>query len=164
MRHCLLLVLALGAGLTTTGTRLAAADDPRPDPAQVEFFEKNVRPILAGRCFECHGPDKQRGGLRLDSRAALLEGGDSGPAITPGQPEKSRLIQAIHHTDKLRMPPKDKLSAEHVSALTAWVKMGAPWPAATAEVRSAPKSGFRIAAQDRAFWSFRPVTAAGCRP
>ncbi|MCI0457607.1 MAG: DUF1549 and DUF1553 domain-containing protein, partial [Gemmataceae bacterium] len=72
-------------------------------------------------------------------------------------PDKSRLVEAIQHTGELRMPPKGKLSAEQVAALTTWIKMGAPWPATTSEVRQTPKTGFRIAAQDRTFWSFRPV-------
>jgi cytochrome c553 len=157
MRPCLLSFLSVTTLLINLGSSAASAGDTKPDPAQVEFFEKRVRPVLANHCFECHGPDKERGGLRLDSRAAILDGGDSGPAVVPGQPEQSRLIRAIHHSDKkLRMPPKVKLADEHINALTAWIKMGAPWPAAAAS-RPAPKSGFRVSAKDREFWSFRPV-------
>jgi hypothetical protein len=159
MRRSLFVILCLGAIFGRYGNCIVWAGDTKPDSAQVEFFEKRIRPILSGNCFECHGPDKQRGGLRLDSRASLLEGGDSGPAIVPGQPEVSRLIRAIHHDDKkLRMPPKVKLPDEQVNALAAWVKMGAPWPFLSTEARTTPKSGFRITAQDRAFWSFRPVS------
>ncbi|MBO0700955.1 MAG: PSD1 domain-containing protein, partial [Zavarzinella sp.] len=134
----------------------AAAADPKPDPAQAEFFEKSVRPLLVGKCQECHGPEKQKGSLRLDSRAAVLEGGESGPAIVPGDPTKSRLVQAIGYADTLRMPPKQKLSPDQVATLTSWVKMGAPWPEAK-DVRPAADSEFKITAQDREFWSFRPV-------
>src|SRR5690606_11902238 len=75
--------------------------------ADLEFFEKKVRPILVERCYECHGADKQKGGLRLDHRAGVQQGGDSGPAITPGEPEKSRLARALSWDDPdLQMPPK----------------------------------------------------------
>src|SRR5262249_42598021 len=112
----------------------------------------------AENCHQCHGPEKQRGGLRLDSRSALLTGGDSGPAIVPGQPEKSRLVQAVQYAGDLRMPPKSKLSDEQTAALTAWVKMGAPAPEGGTALRpAAPESGFKITEKDRAFWSFQPV-------
>src|SRR5947209_1856746 len=77
-----------------------------------DFFEKRVRPVLVGHCYECHSTaaKKSKGGLRLDSRAGVLKGGDSGPALVPGDPDNSRLIRAVRHTDKeLRMPPKKKL-------------------------------------------------------
>jgi hypothetical protein len=125
----------------------------------VEYFEKHVRPLLAENCFPCHGPEKQRGGLRLDSRAALLTGGDSGPAIVPGQPDKSRLVQAVGYTkEDLRMPPKGKLTNEQTAVLSAWIKMDAPWPETGTAVRSAtPDSGLKITEKDRAFWAFQPV-------
>jgi mono/diheme cytochrome c family protein len=138
----------------------ARGAEVRPSPAQAEFFEKSVRPVLADNCFDCHGPRKQKGGLRLDSRAALLNGGDSGPAVVPGQPGKSLLITAVHYADNPRMPPRNKLKPEQIAALTDWVKQGAPWPVAPVEVRPPAPAGraFQISARDRAFWSFRPVT------
>jgi len=94
-----------------------------------EFFEKHVRPVLANNCFKCHGADKQKGGLRLDSRAALLKGGEDGPVVVLGNPDKSKLIQAIRHEGEHKMPEKgDKLPGKDIEALTQWVKMGAPWP------------------------------------
>src|SRR5258708_19141073 len=88
----------------------ARADDNKaPDPTAVEFFEKKVRPVLAEHCFACHSTTakKKRGGLMLDSRAAVLKGGDTGPAVHPGEPEKSLLIKAVRYADPdLRMPPK----------------------------------------------------------
>jgi len=99
-----------------------------PSPQAVEFFEKKVRPILATACFECHGPKKQRSGLRLDSRELILKGGDIGLVLEPGHPDKSRLIAAIGYKDELKMPPRGKLTEEQIADLTAWVKMGAPWP------------------------------------
>src|SRR5437762_2346747 len=82
-----------------------AADPPAPAAAN-EFFEKSVRPILVNHCFECHGAKKPKAGLRLDSRDALLQGGDTGPAIVPGHPEQSLLIKAINYKDEPKMPPK----------------------------------------------------------
>src|SRR5262245_4724763 len=87
----------------------ARADDPKaPDLTAVEFLEKKVRPVLAEHCFQCHSTaaKKKRGGLQLDSRAAVLKGGDTGPAVRPGEPEKSLLIKAVRYGDPdLRMPP-----------------------------------------------------------
>jgi hypothetical protein len=152
MPVCLLLLLALPAAAQPTG------DTKPPSPAALQFFESKIRPILAANCFECHGPKKQRGDLRLDSRAAILEGGDQGPAVVPGSPEKSLLIKAIRYDDKrLKMPPTKKLPREHIDDLTTWVKMGAPWPGAD-KVAVAPKKGeFRITDKDRAHWAFRPI-------
>jgi hypothetical protein len=126
-----------------------------PNPEAVEFFEKKVRPVLASHCLACHGPAKQRGGLRLDSRAALLEGGDSGPAVVPGQPERSLLLRAVRHSGELKMPPKKKLAPGAVEALALWVKRGAPWPAGAA---SAPATS-SVAEARKQHWSFRPVRA-----
>jgi mono/diheme cytochrome c family protein len=139
------------------GADRAFAQEDKLDPAKVEFFEKAVRPLLAEKCFMCHGPEKQKAGLRLDARAALLEGGESGPAIVSGQPDQSLLIKAVRHSADLKMPPKgDKLSDEQTSALAAWIKMGAPWPKAV-ETRPIAKSTFKVTPEDRAFWSFQPV-------
>ena len=96
------------------------------DPAR---FGDQVRPLLDSKCVGCHGPDKQKGGLRLDSRAAALKGGEHGPAFVPGDAAKSLLLQAVRHTTKdLAMPPKEKLPAKDIATLEAWVKAGAPWP------------------------------------
>src|SRR5207245_5308409 len=86
------------------------------DAAKEAFFEAKVRPVLVETCLKCHGPAKASSGLRVDSRAGLLSGGERGPAILPGQPEKSVLVEAIRHTHrKLRMPPESKLP-DHVIA------------------------------------------------
>src|SRR5207247_29564 len=104
-----------------------------------EFFEKSVRPILANHCFECHGPLKHKGGLRLDSRDGMLKGGDTGPAIIPGHPEQSLLIKAIGYKDEPQMPPKGQLPVAQIEALTqrrrlyfAWIGMP-PTPAEVEE-------------------------------
>jgi hypothetical protein len=120
-------------------------------PNQVEFFEARIRPVLADQCWKCHGPKKQMSGLRLDSRAALLQGGDNGPAIVPGDPEKSPLVRAVRHAGPLKMPPKGKLPAQAAADLAAWVKMGAPWPAAQ------PAQAAKGSDAWRTHWAFQPV-------
>src|SRR4051794_16133509 len=125
------LTLAVIAGALRTVHGQQAAKSSAPSPEAVQFFEAKVRPVLVENCFSCHGEKKQRGGLRLDSRSAILEGGDQGPAVVPGEPEKSLLVKAIGHEDKdLKMPPNKKLAKEQVADLTRWVKLGAPWPGA----------------------------------
>src|SRR5437764_13852959 len=94
-----------------------------------DFFENRIRPLLSEHCFNCHGPEKQMSGLRLDSRAALLRGGDNGPAVKPGDPEQSLLLQAVRQDGDLKMPPKIKLKPEQIDALAVWIKNGASWPA-----------------------------------
>src|SRR5215469_15718150 len=108
----------------------AAAAEPIPasDATGVELFEKRVRPLLAENCYRCHGPERQRSGLMLNSLAAILKGGDRGPVLVPGKPDQSRLIQAVRYTDELRMPPKSKLTEAQILDLVTWVKMGAPGP------------------------------------
>jgi hypothetical protein len=134
------LILTALVALTTA----ARADD--------EFFESKVRPVLAEHCFSCHGPDKQKGGLRLDSRAALLKGAGGEPVIALGDPNGSVLVKAVRHDGDIKMPPKQKLSAAAIDALTAWVKMGAPWPEAPAG-----KAASSVAEARARHWSFRPV-------
>ena len=106
---------------------LAAAD------SQAEFFESKVRPLLAGNCYACH-TDSESGGLRLDSRESILQGGNSGPAIAPGDPEGSLLIQAVSHRhERLKMPPPGKLEPHEIGYLIEWVKGGAVWPVSKQE-------------------------------
>ncbi|HEY0551812.1 MAG TPA: DUF1553 domain-containing protein [Verrucomicrobiae bacterium] len=112
----------LGAVVPMTLTASAVG----ADSTAFEFFEKRVRPVLVERCYECHGEKKQKGGLRLDSAAAVLKGGDSGPALVPGKPEDSRLVKGITWSDPdFQMPPKNKLSDSEIAALTEWVTLGA---------------------------------------
>src|SRR5271165_1231604 len=97
-------------------------------PQESEFFEKQVRPVLVEQCYKCHGPDKQKGALRVDSRAAILKGTDDGPVIVPGKPDESEFIKSIKHIGDSKMPEKaDKLPAAQIAALEQWVKMGMPW-------------------------------------
>src|SRR5689334_7808821 len=131
---------------------LAAGDaksDSPPTPEQLRFFESNVRPVLVEHCQKCHGPSKQWNGLRLDSREALLRGGDSGPAIVPGKPGESRLVRAVRQIDDdLQMPPESKLTERQVADLVKWVEMGAPFPA-TAEAAARRH-------RDPNYWAFHP--------
>ena len=145
-----------------------------------DFFETKVRPLLAASCYDCH-TEMRSGGLRLDSREAILKGGRSGPAVVPGDPEKSLLIQAVRQTGALKMPKDGKLTAAEVDALVEWVKNGAVWVASAtptfaasstaasvgkptdasagnAAVNSTP-TAYVISPERRAFWSFQPLHA-----
>jgi mono/diheme cytochrome c family protein len=118
-----------------------------------EYFELHVRPVLATRCFACH-TDAKSGGLQLDTREHLLAGGKSGPAIKPGDPENSLLVQAIRQTHpRLKMPPGGKLKDEEIAGIAEWVKSGAAWPAGAAPL----PAKYTITSEQRNFWSFRPV-------
>ncbi len=124
-----------------------------PADERTEFFESKIRPILATHCFECHG-HKAKGGLKLNSLAAALKGGESGAAIIPGKPEQSRLIRAISHRDpELSMPPKSLLPNHVIANLTRWIREGAHW---TSDAEIAFASGAITEAQ-RNHWSFQPV-------
>ena len=136
-----------------------AVDSKKLDPKVLTFFEKRIRPVLAEYCYECHGEDEQEGGLRLDSRAGLISGGESfGRAVDPGKPNNSILINAINHRE-LTMPPEEKLTQDQIDDLTRWVQMGVPWPGADADTRIETRKEKReITDEDRAWWSFQPLT------
>jgi hypothetical protein len=126
--------------------------DVVPSRGQTEFFESRIRPILAEHCHSCHGPKKQMAGLRLDSRKTVLEGADSGPVVDLKNPEASRLLRAVRHSGKIKMPPKGKLAPQAVDALSAWIKMGASWPESASIAKSVPS-----AAASQKHWAFQPV-------
>ncbi len=137
----------------------ALADAPQLTSEQLDFFEKRVRPILVDNCYKCHSHDSEKikGGLLLDTRDDLLKGGDTGPAIVPGDPEKSLLIKAVRYTDKdLQMPPNDnQMQPQQIADLEAWVKMGAPDPRTNApEAEHKYVVDFQKA---KKHWSFQPV-------
>ena len=156
--------LALLAVLVAAGRAGAEDMPPRFDASALESFEKEVRPILAERCQVCHGPSKQKGGLRLDSRAAALAGGDSGPAVVPGRPGDSLLVDAINYGEHVQMPPKSKLPPAEVAALTKWVATGAAWPADQNKSQAGPASGIANWQERAKHWSLQPVRRADPPP
>jgi hypothetical protein len=139
------------------GARAATAE---PAAEQLEFFEKEVRPLLADHCYKCHGvrSKKIKGGLLLDSREGVMQGGDDGPVISPGHPQKSRLMEAINYRNSdLQMPPKGKLSDKQIAILTDWVTMGAPWPKQTAPESMVRRPGFDLAKRRAEHWAWQPI-------
>jgi mono/diheme cytochrome c family protein len=132
----------------------SAEEAPAPTAEQAKFFETHVRPLLANNCFKCHGDEKQNGSLRLDSRGAMLAGGDSGAAIEPGAPDASLLLEAVRY-ESYEMPPSGKLPDEAIDVLARWVEMGAPWPGDQGEFVRAEVE--KITEEDRAWWAFQPV-------
>jgi cytochrome c553 len=137
-----------------------AAPASSQDPSTAEFFEKKVRPLLVAHCLECHGADakKIKGGLRLTSRAELLKGGESGPAVVPGDPAASRLVRAVRYkSDDLKMPPRGRLADSDIALLESWVKAGATWPDAGSAQAEAPKPGQLFTDEQKRFWAFQPM-------
>ena len=119
---------------------------------KMEFFEKRVRPLLAKNCYSCHGATQQLSSLRVDSREAMLKGGDRGPALIPGNPDDSLLINSVRHQD-LKMPLGGRLSNPEIDQLETWIRLGAPWPA---RLNTASDTDFyeRVS---REHWSFQPL-------
>jgi cytochrome c553 len=145
---------------------LAAADMPAGHPpvakpisaTDLQFFETKIRPILVESCYKCHSKeaDKVRGGFLIDTREAILHGGNTGPAIVPGKPDESLLIQAIRYKDEdLQMPPKgEKLTDQQIADLTEWVRRGAPDPRSIVAKGSSGKTYGGVGKQH---WAFQPV-------
>jgi mono/diheme cytochrome c family protein len=148
-------LLARSLSLAAQETSPPGANSQRPiqKPEHEEFFEARIRPILAQHCFRCHGPDKQESGLRLDSRLHLLKGNDAGPVVVSGRPEESPLIEAIEYNSPVKMPPKSKLPPREIADVTAWVRMGVPWPENTRAL--SPGKAKDVTAQKH--WAFQPV-------
>ncbi|MCH2182733.1 MAG: PSD1 and planctomycete cytochrome C domain-containing protein [Mariniblastus sp.] len=126
--------------------------------SQLEYFEKKVRPLLVEHCYDCHGSSEEpvKGGLSLLSRQALLEGGETGPAILPGHPDQSLLIDAINYGDVYEMPPDTKMSDEDIATIEKWVAMGAPWPAEP-DTSVNPQETFNLQSRRQDHWSWQPV-------
>jgi hypothetical protein len=134
-----------------------------PTPEQIAFFEAKIRPVLADNCYECHSATakKLKGGLLLDSSAGVQEGGFTGAAIRPGDPEASLLIEALRHTNEdIAMPPKKKLPPHVIADFEAWVREGAPDPRATDTVAAVKAKETIDWAKAREWWSFRPPTSS----
>jgi len=148
MRYAIVSVLAfIPAFAQAPASAPAAAQAP-------DFFENKVRPLLAENCYDCH-TTAEMGGLRVDSLDRLKQGGKSGPALMPGDPDKSLLIQAVRQTGDLKMPKGGKLKPEEIQVLIDWVKAGAVWPETKAAVQTSPVKV--ITPEQRAFWSFQPL-------
>ena len=136
----------------------AAETTARFSDRQQAFFENRIRPLLANRCQNCHGPNKRESGFRVDTRGALLSGGDSGPAIVPGKPAESLLLDVVNYRGDIKMPPDKKLSPEEIATLTEWVQQGAPWSGAVGDSQIRQDRGrFSISEEDRSFWSLQPL-------
>ncbi len=133
-------------------------------PDQQEFFEKKIRPIFAQSCQRCHNAKARVAGLDLTSAEGFARGADSGPVFDSGKVLNSRLLMVVSYDDEVKMPPSGKLKDDELAALTAWVKMGAPWPgaapgAAAASNAAAPKTTVRpFTESEKQFWAFQPVT------
>lgn len=141
---CLVMRLCVGIVVCLLSFGRSLAADKAADAA---FFENRIRPLLFEHCQKCHSiRTKQRGGLQLDSRKALLEGGDSGPAIDLRNPESSLLLQAVRQTGELRMPPTGRLGSAEIADLEQWIRIGAPWTRLTQSGESATTL----------HWAFRP--------
>jgi hypothetical protein len=158
MKKCWQGVTAVRATAVAIFISAVALKAAEPTPAELDFFEKKIRPVLTDKCYSCHSvaEGKAKGGLVVDSKEALLKGGDTGPSIVPGDAEKSLFIKAIRYTDPdLRMPPSNKkLSTQEIADLEQWVKMGAPDPRKGGDP---DKWQEQLAAAERDHWAFKPV-------
>ncbi len=163
-----LFLLALALAAPALAAESAAPAAPKrtfaglPTTEQAEFFEKRIRPLLADHCYECHsaGAHKVKGGLLLDSRSGVMKGGDTGPAVAPGDPKSSLLIQAVRHTDPdLAMPPKQQLAASEIADLEAWVQSGAPDPRTQDTVAAGASASTIDWDKGRSWWAFHPLIA-----
>ncbi len=136
-----------------------AGDAPASDAQGMEYFEKEIRPLLAEHCYECHGEKKQKGELRLDTKAAAFAGGELGKAIVPGDLDKSLLITAVRYHDKdLQMPPEEKLSQDVVAKLEEWIRKGAAWPEDGKSHTSKVGGEMVFSDEMKAHWAFQPMS------
>ncbi|HEX6986283.1 MAG TPA: PSD1 and planctomycete cytochrome C domain-containing protein [Planctomycetaceae bacterium] len=139
------------AAVLLAGSHAASASDE-------EFFETKVRPLLASRCFECHGAQKQQGEVRLDAKAGMFADGPAGRLVVPGKPDESRLLQVVAYEPyDTQMPPTGKLPAEEIAVFTEWVRKGAPWPDAAEASSPGGPGTYDFDAARAGHWAFRPV-------
>ncbi|HEY4988291.1 MAG TPA: DUF1549 domain-containing protein, partial [Opitutaceae bacterium] len=157
MKKAAALALALAASSLPLTAAVVAASPPL-SAEDLQFFEARIRPVLVDRCYTCHSreADKIKGGLMLDTREGMLHGGDTGPAVEPGKPEDSLIVDAISYKDSdLQMPPKgEKLSDQQISDITEWIRRGAPDPRSLVSKGSSSTYG----GVGRDHWSFLPVS------
>jgi len=155
-----LICIGLGAACLGAAAQSNLVDGPPAEfsPEALDYFETNIRPVFAEYCIECHGAEAQKSSLRVDSREALLTGGESGvPAIVPGDANASRLIDAVERHDDLKMPPPAPLPEKAVASLRAWVDMGAPWPQDERGIIEAESFDAFVEEARREHWAFQPV-------
>ena len=139
-RPHLFLLLAVALAIEVAPKGALAQENPAA-PDQLRFFETSIRPLLVDQCQKCHGPQKQKAELRLDSRARILKGGENGPAAVPGQPDKSLLLKAVRHVNGTpKMPDGKKLTDREIADLTRWVQMGLPYPESVTAPKADPKT------------------------
>lgn len=150
---------AVALAASCAGESVGAAE-PALTAEHLQFFEAEVRPLLAEHCYSCHSgrAEKLQAGLRLDSRQGLLEGGDSGAAIAPGDADASLLIESVRY-EAYEMPPKGKLPPEDIQTLERWVKMGAPWPEESPPTASVSPPAFDLHGRKSGHWVWQPVRA-----
>jgi mono/diheme cytochrome c family protein len=158
LRIVALAAFAAGA-LIVASHRTAANDAPKFTPEQVGHYEKEVLPILQAHCLKCHGAEaKVKGGLNLTTRAAALEGGDTGPALDAKNPAASLFLKAIDFkTEGMQMPPKGKLPAKELAVLTKWVTDGMPFPADKLGGTDIAKKEGVVTEEAKKYWAYQPV-------
>ncbi len=149
--------VALVVAILVFPASLLRGEEVLATPEQEKFFETKIRPVLTTNCLKCHGPEKQESSLRLDSRQALLAGGASGTSgAVAGDPDNSLLVKAIGHVGDVQMPPDTKLKDTEIADITAWVKMGLPWPKSAGGV-SPRTAAERVDDARRTLWSLQPI-------
>ena len=143
-----------------------APNEPALSPEERDFFENRIRPLLVRNCYSCHSAeaDRVRGGLRLDSRAGVLRGGDSGPLVSAGRPDESLLIEAVRYQNPdLQMPPRRRLADAEIAALERWIELGVPDPRSGGAARSddhADDDAFDLEARRDTHWAWAPLHSA----
>ncbi|MBR9803530.1 DUF1549 domain-containing protein, partial [bacterium] len=144
---CLLLWFSLSG--------LVEADDAQ----RLEYFEKQVRPLLAEHCYQCHSASGEeiKGGLRVDHLSSMLAGGDSGPALVPGQADTSLLMEAVRY-ESYEMPPKGKLAPGQLKVLETWINDGAFWPEEEVSQAGAGQDDFNLEERKQSHWIWQPIT------
>jgi len=159
-RCCFVALLCATIVLLCTSASATATDNIPSD--QLEFFESKVRPLLVEHCYQCHSAEAEdvEAGLLLDSKAGWSAGGDSGPAIVPGRPDESLLIEAVRYEEEVvaAMPPKSKLADEDIQILEQWIEMGAPDPR-TESTDAQHANDFDLDSRVESHWSWRPIAS-----
>jgi hypothetical protein len=147
-----LIAAATLAPLLTLSTAFAQ----KPSGANEEFFEMKIRPLFVEKCYACH-TEEHMGGLQLDTAEHARKGGKSGAVIVPGDPAASLMVKALHYNDaRLKMPPTGRLTDSQIADVETWIKNGAVWPQ-SANAAAPVSAPYVISAEQRAFWSFRPI-------